>query len=91
MHGTYPFVYLHPSQGLEGIHEEERGGGLGKARGGRRSAEGGPRDQINGAVLDLRPSTVSAQVREARQALKYCVNVLVHKLASVIREAREPE
>eukprot|EP00752_Nemacystus_decipiens_P016768 g15005.t1 len=47
--------------GLEGIDEGECGDGQRKGRGGRRSAEGGPRDQINGAVLDLRPSTVSAQ------------------------------
>lgn len=64
-----PFRRLHTPQGLEGIHEGEYGGGggggLGRGRSRRMSAEGGPRDQINGSVLDLRPSTVSAQVQQS--------------------------
>eukprot|EP00903_Cladosiphon_okamuranus_P010191 g9650.t1 len=57
--------------GLDDIHEGEYegggGGGLGRGRDGRKSADGGPRDQINGLVLDLRPATVTSQVVSRRE------------------------
>ncbi|CAM9223121.1 unnamed protein product, partial [Ectocarpus sp. 6 AP-2014] len=53
--------------GLEDIIEAEGDRGGGRSNGGRRSADGVPRDQINGAVLDLRPSTVASQAVHRRE------------------------
>lgn len=49
--------------GLEGAQEGEEGGEGGGGRVRRMSADGGPRDQINGSPLELRPATMSARVR----------------------------